>query len=743
MSLERYFIFSSYAMFMAGFVMLGATRQLGAFSLAAFAIALGVGWLIDIDRLRWSVSPRRANHLMVGYLFFALAEWRLLGSPLVVVILHFVFFASSLKLLRKKTGRDWLWLYVVTFCQVLMTAGMMVDTNFLFLIVIYLFASVSAFVSYEIHRAAQAFATQRSSTPAVVEYWKENKESRLRLSSPRLRSLAAFSAVALVVILLLATPLFLAMPRVSRGFSRNGLLRGGTLSGFSDSVRLGEVAQVKLNPEVVMRVRVKFAPGREPRTLRWRGVTLDHYDGQSWNYTGAKAVYLKKSGDSFHLTDKLWTRDYTEQRFFVEPLNINTVFVSPRPLLVAGLPDLARDQGDRLWTASHDFHKLDYTVLSDTAERTDQELAEDNSRVYSSEIRRFYLQLPEDHDLRINELAAEVTREAKTEIEIARRIESHLRSAYSYTLDLRRVEDGDPVADFLFNTRAGHCEYFASAMTLMLRAKGVPARLVNGFQMGEYNRAADIYTVRQSDAHSWVEVFFPEHGWIAFDPTPSAGLSVYGDGIAAWLRHHREALEMLWLEHVIGFDTSKQISMAYTAQAWISSLFSSYRFDVSSRWFDWVSTLGQKIESWKERGRGANGKLTESGLPSTSALGALAQPWAVGLLVLTLATIAAVLWRRRGHSWQGKIRRDAPASASAFYQEMLKTLERGGRRRDPDQTPAEFAARLRMPAVTEITNLYHQVRFGNRPLDDDEVARISVLLRELKRRGERQRPEPR
>ncbi len=734
MSLERYFIFSSYAMFTTGFVMLAATRQLDAFSLAAFAIALGAGWLIDTRRLRWNISQRRANHLMIGYIFFALAEWRLLGSPLVVVILHFVFFASSLKLLRQKSGRDWLWLYVVTFCQVLMTAGMMVDTTFLFLVIIYLFTSVSAFVSYEIHRATEAFATQRSSAPAVIEYWRENKESRRRLDSPRLRSLAVFSAVALVVILLLATPLFLAMPRVSRGFSRNGLLRGPALSGFSDSVRLGEVAQVKLNPAVVMRVRVKFAPGRQPRTLKWRGVTLDNYDGQSWNYTGAKAVYLKKSGDNFHLTERLWTRDYTEQRFFVEPLNINTVFASPRPLLVTGLPDLAQDQGERLWTASHDFHKLDYTVLSDTAEYPDQELAANNSRSYSSEIRRLYLQLPEDHDLRINELAAEVTRGAKTAIEIARRIEGHLRSTYSYTLDLRRVEGGDPVADFLFNTRAGHCEYFASAMTLMLRARGVPARLVNGFQMGEYNQAADVYTVRQSDAHSWVEAFFPEHGWIAFDPTPSAGLSVYGDGLGAWLRQHREALEMFWLEHVIGFDTSKQISMAFTAQAWISSLFSSYKFDISSRWFDWVSELGQRIESWKDRRRSPDEKFSESGGPSTSAFSSIARPWALALLVLTLASIAVFFWRRHGQSWQRKVKRDAPASAIAFYQEMLKTLERGGRRRAPDQTPAEFAARWRMPAVTEITKLYQQVRFGNQPLDDDEIARISVLLSELRKK---------
>ncbi|MGH9836611.1 MAG: DUF4129 domain-containing protein, partial [Blastocatellia bacterium] len=195
--------------------------------------------------------------------------------------------------------------------------------------------------------------------------------------------------------------------------------------------------------------------------------------------------------------------------------------------------------------------------------------------------------------------------------------------------------------------------------------------------------------------------------------------------------------------HVIGFDTSKQISMAFTAQAWISSLFSSYKFDVSSRWFDWVSELGQRIESWKDRGRGSDGKFSQSGLPSTSAFGAIAQPWALALLFLILASIAAFFWRRHGQSWRRKVKRDAPASAIAFYQEMLKTLERGGRRRDPDQTPTEFATRLRMPAVTEITNFYQQVRFGNQPLDDGEIARISVLLSELKRYGERQRPEMR
>jgi transglutaminase-like putative cysteine protease len=731
MSLDRYFIFSSYAMFVTGYVMLASTGQLDILSLGLFAIVLGAGWLIDTERVSWSVGHRSANWLIAGGLTFVIAEWYALGVSPVTVTLHFVFFAAALKLLRRKAARDWVWLYVVTFCQVLMTAGMMVSTTFLFLVVIYLFAATSAFIGYEMRRSASAFAVNNPSRRGTIEYRKESDRSRIE--TPRLASLPVFSACALTAILLLAAPLFLAMPRVSRGFSRNGMLRGEALSGFSDSVRLGEVAQVKLNPQVVMRVRVKFLRGAKRKMLRWRGVTLDNYDGQTWNYTGQKPTFVKRGIEGFYLAEDEWGRGDTEQRFFLEPLAIDTVFAAPQPRLITGLPELNRDQGDGLWTTAHDYYKLDYTVLSDTEEISDKKLAEENSRAYPSEIQRRYLQLPDDHDRRIDQLAADVTHGVTTNIDIARRIEEHLRTAYGYSLDLRRVEDGDPVADFLFNTREGHCEYFASAMVLMLRSRRVPARLVNGFQMGEYNEAADVYTVRQSDAHSWVEAYFPRQGhngvWVAFDPTPAAGLSVYSGGLAAWLRHHREAMEMFWLEHIVGFDSNKQFSIVGAGQRWVSSLFSSYRWDVSSHWFDWIFKLARKIESKKDREATPGPRQTGSSLPA-----ARAQSVALTLSGVALAIAAVFSWRRYGRSWRRNGRYDGAASAVAFYQEMLKALERAGHKRDHHQTPAEYAQQLRIPAVAEITTIYQQVRFGDRSLGDVDVARVSSLLRELKTR---------
>ena len=92
-----------------------------------------------------------------------------------------------------------------------------------------------------------------------------------------------------------------------------------------------------------------------------------------------------------------------------------------------------------------------------------------------------------------------------------------------YTLQLSRTVPHDPLANFLFERKQGHCEYFASSMAVMLRTLGIPSRVVNGFRTGEFNDLTSQYVVRASNAHSWVEAYFPGYGWIAFDPTPGRG----------------------------------------------------------------------------------------------------------------------------------------------------------------------------------------------------------------------------
>ncbi|HEX9000215.1 MAG TPA: DUF3488 and transglutaminase-like domain-containing protein [Blastocatellia bacterium] len=732
MNFDRYFNLSSYSLLTTSFAMLVATRQLDWISVALFMAMLVTGFLIDTNRLSWNLPRRWANTLMLVYVGMAFVEWQVLRFSPVLVISHFVLFATSMKLLRTKTNRDWLWLHIVSFCLVLMSAGLSAGTTFLLLLVVYIFAAVSTFIGFEIRRSQQSFAEDTQNQALSIELWREIKEQRQPMTVSASRGLFGFSATALIAILLVAIPIFLAVPRVSRGAGRNSLLSTEALSGFSDTVRLGEVAQVKLNPQIVMRVRLRQQRGQQ-QMLRWRGVTLDQYDGQSWFQSGPEPSPIRSVGDSFRLDDKLLPRTYTEQRFFLEPIDTNVVFVAPRPIAVIGLPELSRDVGDGLWTEPHRYNKIDYTVYSDTSVPGDEELAADNTRDFRRSIRERYLQLPPEHDKRISQLAADIVQGAPTQIEMARRIERHLREQYTYSLNLNQVAEGDPVADFLFNTRAGHCEYFASAMVLMLRSRQIPARIVNGFQTGEYNAPADVYTVRQSDAHSWVEVLFPRSGWVAFDPTPAAGLSNYGDGLMAWMRQYGEAMEMFWLEHVVGFDLSRQLSMAYAAQKWIAF----YQKGASSQWLDWTSGLARRLESWRET-RAPGGNLPEDSSNKASWRSVALHPAMLAGAALAILGALVFFWRNRWRSWRCAIKRDAGQSAIRFYQEMLRLLERAGHKREPHQTPQEFAAQLAIPAVNEITRLYQRKRFGDEVLGDDEAARVESLLRDLKKQAGRQ-----
>ncbi len=710
------------------FLMLAATGRVDKLALILFICVLVAGWLIDNEKLRWAIPPKIANLLLLASVPVTIFEWQILQIMPVTVIIHFVLYVSSLKLLRTKSDRDWLWLYIVSFCQIVITSGVMIGTNYLILFILYFIAAISTFVAYEIRSSRQVFrkAQEKLAQPGEIVFWKEEKEARREYAQPRWRTLSYFSAIVLLLILLTAIPIFLVMPRLTRGFNHNGFLATGRISGFSDTVRLGEIARIKLNPQIVMRVRVKFPISSGRQNLKWRGVTLDNYDGQFWSESSGGPLQIKRFANSFRIDDKMSPRGFTHQQFFVEPLNINTVFAAPRPVFLSGLSELARDNGDGLWTEEHPSHKIDYLVYSDTSVPEESELSADNSRAYPLEIRQRYLQLPHGHDRRIDDLAQEVVRGATSQYEIVRRIERFLSTSYSYTLDLQRVEDGDPVADFLINTQAGHCEYFASAMVLMLRTRQVPARLVNGFQMGEYNDSADIYTVRQSDAHSWVEVYFRKHGWVAFDPTPAAGMSVYGDGWAAWLRHYGEALEMLWLEHIVGFDTTKQVSMVMAIQQWLSSS----QKNASLRWRNWALQIGEGADSLKDllgfsTAAGGQNQSVEKNSTLVPLIFSIA-----GLGVIA----AAVLIRRKRRSsqlWRNGV--DHSISAVVFYHEMLKTLERIGYQREPHQTPAEFAAQIALPQVNEITFLYQRTRFGCIDLSDEEITRIVTLLEELKR----------
>ena len=264
---------------------------------------------------------------------------------------------------------------------------------------------------------------------------------------------------------------------------------------------------------------------------------------------------------------------------------------------------------------------------------------------------------------------------------------------------------------------------------ILLQMEPIVCSLVNGFQMGEFSDIAGVYTVRQSDAHSWVEAYFPRHGWVTFDPTPDAGLNSYDDDWLAWMRHYGDALQMFWQERVVGFDTGEQISMIINAQRQLRR----FRAESDARWWDWRHKLNQWFGAENAPDVSSGEQQAEAPPPTFATL--LQHPVTLALFAFLLTIAGGLLWWRYRRSWQYRFKHDAVRTAIAFYQEMLDTLARAGRRKAPAQTPLEFALQVNQPAVLELTQLYQQARFGRGRLNAGEIARVSTLLQSLKQRG--------
>ena len=174
-----------------------------------------------------------------------------------------------------------------------------------------------------------------------------------------------------------------------------------------------------------------------------------------------------------------------------------------------------------------------------------------------------YLRLPPLDD-RIPKLAEEITAQASSNYDKAVAVEHYLSTHFGYTLELPRSLARDPLANFLFERKRGHCEYFASSMAVMLRSLHIPSRIVTGFRGGEFNDLTGQYVVRASDAHSWIEAYFPGSGWISFDPTPAAEPAASRTG---WSRMqlYLDAAASFWREWIINYDVSHQRTLGKDA----------------------------------------------------------------------------------------------------------------------------------------------------------------------------------
>lgn len=702
---QRYFEISLFLLVTVGFLTLATTGKLDLPSLLLVAGLLGYKALRYRRHHSPELAPSTVTWLTWSYFAFYAVDYLFLSRGFLVATVHLVLFTAVVKVFSARVNRDYLYLALLAFLEMLAAATLTVSTAYLVFFTVFLLIGISTFISYEIKHNAE---TTRSVTLVP------GSPVAVRLQ----RALMLTSVAVSASILLLGTVIFFILPRFSTGYLSGMSLQPELITGFSDNVELGEIGQIKRNPAVVMRVKTDGDP-RELAGLRWRGVGLTQFDGHRWfNEPAESAVITRGPTGRFYFRRVSYPGLHTrrvEYRVILEPVSTDALFAAAIAEEIHGrFRYLALDPTETIINPEHNYAKISYEVVSNTTPLPAAWLRADSTE-YPPEIRGPYLQLPEMNE-RVRLLAEQVTAEQPTVYDKAATLEQYLRTKYGYTLDLPRVLPADPIGSFLFETRRGHCEYFASAMTVMLRSVGIPARLVNGFLTGDYNDVGSDYVVRASDAHTWVEVYFPSHGWVAFDPTPP---STDQPQRTVWTRlgQYLDAIDLMWSEWVINYDLSHQLTLARNLERSTRS----WSLKMQFTWRRWRRNLVDEMKQMQ-------GRVTTS---------PYALPAAIGLLVLVVAALRARSLRDffLGRSWM--LRRHAgrisPREATLTYLRLLKLLARRGMRKAPSQTPLEFAENLPRadlrPAVIEFTALYNAIRFGRRPADP---VRLLDLLRLIK-----------
>ncbi len=346
-----------------------------------------------------------------------------------------------------------------------------------------------------------------------------------------------------------------------------------------------------------------------------------------------------------------------------------------------------------------------YSMTSFVSLATVEELREAPA-VYSGYMKDHYLQLPEDLPQRVRDLAAEVTADADNPMDKALAVQDFMRSdVFEYTQDIQAPPRGaDGVDHFLFNTRAGYSDYHASAMTVMMRASGIPARLAAGYAAGEDIEGTDFRAVKDADSHSWVQVYFPGHGWIDFEPTPAWPLQPRGAPL---------------VEEEVAAAAEEETPAEGTGNPAVE---------------DPCLGIVDEDEAFMLEDEDCIGDIDRpEGQPRSSSLTAGLE---ISLRVAVVAAVAAVLalfaWGLWRHGFAGSIHPET------LYKKMGRLGRLAGVPRRPYQTPNEYgnAIASAIPSASDaalaVTGAFSAQRYGNHEPTEDDGQELARLWRSLR-----------
>lgn len=702
-SISRYFEVSLYLLVLTGFVTLATTGELDIASTAFVAFALLIRGYVLATGSTLLIPERWTSALTLAYVGFYVIDYLLLSQQFVTSTVHLVLFLTVVRLFSSRRDRDHYFLAIIAFLMVLASAVLTVESTFFFAFSIFMLFAIATFILMEMKRTG-------AQTIASAQEVNGGKNRRLAIS------LAGVTPAILVLILLAGTVIFFILPRLSSGYLSAFSRTGGLSTGFSDHVELGSIGEIQQSNSVVMHIEI-VGDQRGVYAQKWRGMTLSLFDGTSWSNPYRPYPVRPGFNQQFDLRPRgarfssplVLGNSQIHYHILMEPVGINVFFLAPAPLALRGkYRAIAVDRGGAVFNldADHPIGVYDGWSLRDTNSAAAPETPD------TAEYLADYLQLPR-LDARIPELSAQIAGPAASDYDKAKAIDHYLRSNFTYTLQLPSTHQADPLSYFLFERKKGHCEYFASAMAVMLRTLKIPSRVVTGFKTDEFNDVTSQYVVRASDAHAWVEAYFPGQGWVAFDPTPPS--NVYGRQGWSRLSMYTDAMASFWREWVVNYDVAHQYSLGqqtlYNGQRWLR------------RSQHWSRTHYHRLLD-----RARRLAYTISLAPGKWAIGIFAVT-AFLLLVVNMRTLARAFLRIRLSRRPDTSPRKA---ASLWYEKMLRKAGRKGLRKSGTQTPVEFAGSIHNERlkqnVLEFTYRYEAARFGD---SAEDARKLPQLYKEV------------
>jgi transglutaminase-like putative cysteine protease len=527
--------------------------------------------------LTWTIISVLA---FVGCLFYILRVEVLNG------IVYFLIFLQFQKLLSELKNRDYLQLFAISFFQMVAAAAMTLNMSFGFLFLFFLLFSAATL---------SLLTCKRESDRTLID----TDENRGILLQHKLGGLYGVTLSGMSVGLFIVTVfLFLYIPRLSATnfFFSFRTKPQGQLSGFSDEMEFGEFSPIELDDTLLMRVRTDST--RDLSSIRLRGLSLSYFDGRSWKARDPAQTsiddqpYYSSYSDFDDFEERILKRPRRYRHYNpalrairhtgtvqLEPGQTSYLFVPDIPDWF-NLPSRSTYQYNK-HSASVELRsvpnaKMDYKIAWTTweapweqivatataAEQNPENWEHDQIRELSEQNYR-NIQVPTDMPgyYRIGELGVSLVGDEEHPLQKARILRDYFHNEFEYSLDPNIQNPDRFIEEFLFENRAGHCEFFATSMAILCRLQGVPARVVNGFYTDEISPLGNYFMVRQEHAHAWVEVFDPGLGWVSFDPTPPSGIGIgrfEKNSLLQRFQYFADIIKTQWYDRVVDYNFFKQ-----------------------------------------------------------------------------------------------------------------------------------------------------------------------------------------